>query len=150
MPDIPEINNNIDVQIIKLKVRIIRQGNTVPIEGELLLSSDVLITPDNKKIQIKEINRINILMWEKRSKLNRHIFYPSRYELLFRDYRKIIINGNIESLNKLKVITGKSGFLYLYFYDYLKNGKWINNGASDFDSIISKPADGCVIFIELI
>ncbi len=148
-PDIPELNNSI-VSGFKFKVKITVQGKVSSIEEEINLNSDVLITQDNRAIKIIDISRINITLWEKRSKLNRHTYYPSQYELFFRDYRKIVINGNIELLNRIKFSNNKSRYIYTYYYDYFKNGKWVNGGASDFNAFSSKPADGCAVSIELV
>ncbi len=148
-PDIPEIDNSV-ISGFKFKMRIILQGKTSPIEEGMVLDSDVLTTADNRVLKLNDISKINITLWEKRSKINRHIFYPSQYEIFFRDYRKVIINGNIELLNRVKRSNKKSGYIYLYYYDYFKNGKWINSGVSDFNAPVSKPAEGCAVSIELI
>ena len=120
------------------------------IEGDLQLNSDVLITPDNQTIKMKDISRINIILWEKRRKSSKYIFYPSKYELFLRDYKKIIINGNINSLNKIKINSKKTGYLYLYYFDTYKNGKWLNSKVPDFDALVAKPSVGCTVSIELI
>ena len=147
-PDIPEINN--ELEGFKFRVRIALQGRDGFIEGEMISNSDFLTTDDNKNIKIKDISRINVLTWEKRSRMNKHSFYPSRYELFYNDYRKVILNGNIESLNRIRIGRRKPPFVYLYYYDYFENGKWINSGVSGYDALIDKPAPGCAVSIELI
>lgn len=150
LPHITEINDNIDFQNFNFKVKITIQGKAGLTEGNIVLNSDVLIFPDSRKIKVKEISKINVVMWEKRSRLNKHTFYPSRYEIFYRDYRKEVLNGNIESLNKLKIINKKTGYIYLYYYDQFKDGKWISSEVPDFNASVSKPAEGCAVSIELI
>lgn len=150
LPSLPEIKTPDDLASRKFKARIAVQGRDELTEGEFVLNSDFLITRDNINISIKDISKINVLSWEKRNVVNRHSFYPSRYEILFNDNRKIIINGNIESLNRIKIGSRKSGYIYFYYYDYYKKGKWINSGVTDFNALISKPASGCAVSIELI
>lgn len=149
-PYIAKLNDNIDFQSFNYKARISIQGRTAPAETNIILNSDILIFADNKKVKVKDISRINVLLWEKRSRLNKHTFYPSRYEVFYRDYRKEILNGNSELLNKIRTEDKKSGYIYLYYYDYYRNGKWTNSGVSDFDGLVSKPAEGCAVSIELI
>ena len=150
LPETPVINSDIDPEIFKFKARITIQGKAQLLEDIIVLNSDTLNSSDNKKIKIKDVFRINVLQWEKRTRVNAHIFYPSKYELLFHDYRKIVLNGNIELLNRVKISTKKSGYIFLYYHDYFKNGKWRNSGSSDFNEPVSKPAEGCVVSIELI
>jgi len=148
-PNIPEINNMIESGFI-FKVKLSIQGKPSSIEGRIDLNTDEWITADKRAIKLNDISKITIIMWGKRSKLNRHTFYPSRYELFFRDYRKIIINENIELLNRIKLSNKKPGYYYSYYYDYFKKEKWINSGSTDFDAFVLKPAEGCIVSIELI
>jgi hypothetical protein len=148
-PDIPEINNTIESGFI-FKVKLTIHGKPSSMEGEMHLNTDVLITADKRIIRLKDISKINIIMWEKRSKINRHIFYPAQYEFFFRDYRKIIINGNIELLNRIKLSNKNTVYIYSYYYDYFKKEKWINSGSTGFDASVSRPAEGCIVTIELI
>jgi hypothetical protein len=150
LPFIEEINESIDLQSFNYKARISIQGKTGFTEGALVLNSDVLIYPDKRQIKVKDISRITVIMWEKRSRLNQHMFYPSRYEIFYRDYRKEVLNGNIESLNKIKISNKKRGIVYFYYYDYFKNGRWASSGVADFDAFSLEPAEGCGVSIELI
>jgi len=150
IPEVPVINSDIDTAISKFKARITIQGKAQLLESVIVLNSDTLTTSDNKKIKIKDIFRITVLQWEKRTRMNTHIFYPLKYELLFHDYRKIVLSGNIELINRVKINTIKSGYIYLYYHDYFKNGKWINSGSTGFNEPVSKPAEGCAVSIELI
>ena len=150
LPYIAGINSNIDFQDFSFKSRISIQGKTGFTEGNVVLNSDVLIYPDKRQIKVKDVSKITVLMWGKRSRLNKHTFYPSRYEIFYRDYRKEILNGNIESLNKIKISNKKTAYIYLYYYDYFKDGKWSNSGVTDFDATSIKPAEGCAVSIELI
>lgn len=149
-PYIAKINDDIDFQSFTYRSRISIHGRNPLSEINIILNSDTLIFPENKKVKIKDISKITVLLWEKRSKFNKHTFYPSKYEVFYRDYRKEILNGNIEQLNKIRTGNKKSGYIYLYYYDYFQNGKWVNSGISGFDGLISKPADGCAVSIELI
>ncbi len=150
MPEIPVINSDIDTEIFKYKVRIALQGKSELLEEIIVLGSDTLISSDNKRIKIKDVFKISVISWEKRTRVNRHVFYPSRYELLLRDYKKLVLNGNIELINRIKINNKKSRYFYLFFHDYFKNGKWSNSGETDFNTPVSRPADGCAISIELI
>jgi len=140
----------VDKDNFNVKAEVTIQGRDKPIIGFIALSSDVLTVGDNR-FKISDLARINILMWKRSErKFNSHIFYPDRYELLFRNNKSQIINGNIESLNKIRVV-GKKGYcIYLYYYDYFKNGKWINSGIANFDATFTTPVNGSVISIELI
>jgi hypothetical protein len=149
-PYIAKVKDDIDFQSFNYRARILIQGRTAPAEMNIILNSDILIFADNKKVKVRDISRINVLLWEKRSRLNKHTFYPSRYEVFYSDYKKEILNGNVESLNKIRTADKKSGYIYLYYYDYYRNGKWTNSGVSDFDGLVSKPAEGCAVSIELI
>lgn len=149
-PYIAKINDDIDFQSFNYRAKISIQGRASLTETNIVLNSDILIFADNRKVKVKDISKINVLLWEKRSKLNKHTFYPSRYEVFYRDYRKEILNGNVESLNKIRTGNKKSGYIYLYYYDYFKDGKWTNSGVSDFEGLVSKPAEGCAVSIELI
>ena len=149
-PYSPDIDSNIDKDNFIVKARVALQGNDKPFISLIALSSDVLIVGDNR-FKVSDLTKINILMWKRAErKLNSYIFYPDRYELYFRDYRSQIINGNIESLNKIRVVGKKNNYIYLYYFDYFKDGKWINSGGKDFDAAITTPIDGGVISIELI
>jgi hypothetical protein len=148
-PYVEEINESIDLMNFNYRVRVSIQGRAGFTEGNLVLNSDVLNYPDRRQVKVKEISKITVLMWEKRAKLNQNMFYPSRYEIFYRDYRKEVLNGNIESLNKIIVINNKRGGVYFYYYDYYKNGRWTVSGVTDFDGFSLKPADGCGISIEL-
>jgi hypothetical protein len=148
-PVIPEISNKIESGFT-FKVKLTIHGDSSSIEGEIGLNTDELTTADKRIIKLNDISKINIILWDKRSKMNRHTFYPSRYEVFFRDYRKTIINGNIELLNRIRLNRKKPGFIYSYYYDYFEKGKWINSGSTSFDASASKPAEGCVVSIELI
>lgn len=150
MPGIPVIDTDIDIQTFRFRVRITLQGEAAPVDGVMILNSEVLTSADNKSYKLKDISRINITLWEKRTRINKHIFYPVRYELLLRDYKKIVVNGNIEQLNRIRFNSRKQGYVYLYYYDYFKDGRWINSGAVEFNPAISKPSDGCAVSIELI
>lgn len=150
LPDIPEINSDIDFQTFKYKVRISVQGRAGFIEDVITIKSDIISTNDNRKIKIDDLGRIDIIKWEKRRKGSRDIFYPSHYEFFYNDNRKFIVNGNLELLNRLKTGGKKPVYLYLYYYDYIKNGKWINSGAPGSDVVVKRPAAGCVLSIELI
>ena len=148
LPFTPEINSDIDMQNFRYKVRITVQGSDNPVNDEIILDTDSLTTADNRIFKIKDISRLSVLLWEKRNTLNRYSFYPSRYEFTFRDYKKLVVDGNIVLLNKIKISKNKN--IYFYFYDSYKNGRWIISGVPDFDAAVTKPASGCVLSIELI
>ncbi len=147
-PIIPSINDQINLQISKFRVRVTIQGRSDTIECDVELNSVALKTRDNRSLMVKDISKINILTWERSGKLKKSIFYPSRYEILFRDYRKEIINGNIESINRIKA--GNKKFIYFYYYDYFKKGKWIHSESADIKVSAIKPADGCAVAIEFL
>ena len=149
-PYTPAIDSNIDKDNFIVKARVTLQGSEQPLNGSIALNTDVLTVGDNK-INISDVTKINILMWKRgERKINGYTFYPDRYELFFRNYKSQIINGNIESLNKIRVIDKKSFYIYLYYFDYFKNGKWINSGAADFNASFTTPIEGSVLSIELI
>jgi len=163
-PFSPDVNTNIDKDNLTVKTRVTLNGKDhfivkarVTLQGRdkllisfIALSSDVLIAGKNR-FKISDLTKINILKWKRsEKKTDSYIFYPDRYELFFRDYRNQIVNGNIESLNKIIVMEKKSYNIYLYYYDYFKDNKWTNSGGRDFNAAFTTPIDGTVISIELI
>lgn len=151
LPVVPEIITDTNRPIYKYTGRVAVQGKGI-IDGEIILDTDTLTTHNNAtQIKIKDLNKINILLWEKRKRNKSYIFYPAKYELIFRDSRKIIINGNIKSINRLRMrINDKFKYFYLFYYDYFKKSRWVNSGLTDFNSSCSIPAKGCVTSIEVI
>jgi len=147
-PYIPEINSQNSFQNFSYKVSIDLQGKTGIVDYVIVLNSNELVMNDGTVIKINDISKITVLRWEKRRKLSKYLFIPSRYEINFRDGRKIIFNGNIDSLNRIK-ISNRKAYIYLYYYDYFKKGKWVNSGVSDFNGFSDKPAEGCALSIEL-
>ncbi len=139
-----------DLENYRYRARVTFQGRDEFTETWIVLNSDVLTTADNKSLHIRDISRINVLLWEKRDAFKGHTFYPSRYEIIFADYRKVTVNGNIDSLNRIKTGNRRPGYLYFYYYDYYKKGRWVNSGVPEYNALISKPAAGCAVSIELI
>lgn len=148
-PNIPEINADMDHQVFKYKVKIFLQGIPDPYEGEIVLNSDVLIINNFKSIKVEDVRKIIVKSWGKSKNLNKYIFYPQEYEIILRDYTKVNFNGNFDTLNKIRILNKKNTYIYLYYYDYYKDGKWINSGLTGFQIKFSKPADGCAISIEV-
>jgi len=151
-PSIPEIVNETDSSEYKKKANITIQGKGV-IGGEIFFGSDTLATGDSlvPNIQISQINRITAVSWQKYKRNRSYVFYPSRYEVVYRDSRKIIIDCNIRSLNLLKVkINNRIRKFYMFYYDSYKKNKWVNSGLADFNIFFTKPVDGCVTSIEVI
>jgi hypothetical protein len=151
-PFVPEIKTDTNRPINKFTVKVVIHGMG-NVDGDMVLDTDVLITHDSNVPQIKiiDLSKINILLWEKRSRKKVHIFYPVKYELTFRDSSKITVTKNIVSINRIKVrINNRFKYFYLFYYDYFKKGKWINSGFTEFKSQFSKPVNGCVTSIEVI
>ncbi len=148
LPDTPRTDENIDFSKYIFRAKIYQSGREGAVEGNLLFGADSIMTPDKKNIKLRDIYKISVLQWERRNSSGRNRFYPSRYELLFHDYRKINITGNIETLNRISFSGRKPAALYLYYYDYFREGKWVNSGINGYDALFVKPAHGCVVSIE--
>ncbi|MCL1833539.1 MAG: hypothetical protein FWG49_03460 [Leptospirales bacterium] len=154
-PYTPAIEGNIDKNnFIVVKARVTLQGRDEPLNASIALSADAL-TAGESRIKISDLSKINILMWKRRTRkingnIHSYIFYPDRYELFFRNSKRQIIDGNIESLNKIRVVDKKNFYIYLYYIDYFQNEKWINRGSADFNIAFTTPIEGCVTSIELI
>lgn len=152
MPPIPGIVNDTDGSAFKKNANVTIQGKGV-IGAEIFFSSDTLTTGDNlvPAIQISQVTRITAVSWQKYKRNRSYVFYPSRYEVVYRDSHKIMIDGNIRSLNLLKLkISNRTAKFYMFYYDYYKKNKWVNTGLSDFNIFFTKPADGCITSIEVI
>ena len=152
IPFIPDVVSETENSGYKKNANITIQGKGV-IGGEIFFGSDTLTTGDSlvPAIRISQINRITAVSWQKYKRNRSYVFYPSRYEVVYRDSRKIMIDGNIRSLNLLKVkINNRIRKFYMFYYDSYKKNKWVNSGLADFNIFFTKPVDGCVTSIEVI
>ncbi len=150
-PFTPEIVNEADNPAYKKNANVTIQGKGV-IGVEIFFSSDTLATGDSlvPAIQISQVNRITAVSWQKYKRNRSYVFYPSRYEVVYRDSRKVMIDGNIRSLNLLKVkVNNRFRNFFMFYYDSYKKNKWENSGLADFNIFFTKPADGCVTSIEV-
>lgn len=150
LPDSPLIVDNIDFSQFSFRARVSVSGKGGFTEGSILLTADSIVTADRRAFRIKDISRVTVIEWKRRADEKKNIFYPSRYELLFNDFRKINIDGNIESLNRFKLSARKPVSLFMFYYDSFKDGKWINSGTEGYDAQILKPAAGAVVSIEFL
>lgn len=147
-PSIPDIDEQYKLKPFQSKTRITIHGKTDVLECVIELNSDAMKTGDKGIINIKDVSKIDILMWGRKTSFNKHVFYPVRYEILFRDNRKVFVDGNIDLLNRIKI--GNKKFIYSYYYDYYKKGKWSNGGSADFKATHLRPAAGCAVVIEFL
>ncbi len=75
-------------------------------------------------------------------------FNPSSIRIVFDDQSVFESGGNIQSLNEFSLEkNGRKEKVYGYFFDYWKNGKWVNLKSSDKNFPVSNPLPGTVIKI---
>ncbi len=98
-----------------------------------------------------DVARITVKRWSGRKKGKGWIFLPSVYEVVLKNGKGVVCNGNIGYLNRIRFTAdnGKGLFLYTYFYDYLEKGGWINSGRSGSETLTSVPVKGTLCTIEL-
>ncbi|HPX91814.1 MAG: hypothetical protein BWY23_01656 [Spirochaetes bacterium ADurb.Bin218] len=123
------------------------------LSGYIIFESEPIITIKERNWQrsFGEIKVLKIIQWQRREAKRGYVFYPSKYEILFKDGSKFVLESNLSFFNKfqLKDSTGRQFVLYSFFYDYFKNGKWVNRGVSSFDENSDFPVTGCVVFLEV-
>jgi len=151
--DVPEVVFNSAETSEKFKVSATLYGKRV-VTGEVVLNAGASINPsaDSGRIYpFRDISRITVMKWSKERKGSGWIFYPGRYEIILRDKTRIMHDGNLGFLNRIRFIKSGGGesFLFTYFYDYFRNGKWANSGVSAESSLHSTPAAGTLYIIEL-
>jgi hypothetical protein len=75
-------------------------------------------------------------------------FNPASVKIVFDDQSIYESGGNIPSLNEFTIEkSGKSEKVYAYFFDYWKNGKWVNLKSEDKNYPLSNPIKGTVVKI---
>lgn len=151
--DIPDVTLDMTESIERYRVRLTLYGKE-PVTGEIILRGGSSINPsgDPQRIyRFTDISRITINSWSKNRKGDGWVFYPAGYEIILKDQTRVSHAGNIGFLNRISFASGqkKTVYVYTYFYDYFKKGKWINSGSSDFEGQISVPAPRTLYIIEL-
>ncbi|HOP28135.1 MAG TPA: hypothetical protein P5120_12540 [Spirochaetota bacterium] len=151
--DVPDVEFNAAETTEKFKASVTLYGKGV-VNGELVLNSGASIIPagDSGRIYLlREINRITVIKWSGQRKGSGWVFYPDRYEIILKDKSRILYEGNLGFLNRLRFIGSEGGerALFMYFYDYYINGKWVNTGVSGEKTPPLNPAAGTSYIIEL-
>ncbi len=152
--EVPEIEFNISESSERYKVKITMYGKE-PVEGEIILGAGASIYPSGNSgiiYPFRNISRITVNMWNKSKKGSGcWIFYPEGYEIILKDNSRVSHRGNIAFLNRIRFVEGKKkqSYIYTYFYDYYKNGKWVNTGIAGLEGRPSNPASGSVYIIEV-
>lgn len=152
MPLIPGVVDETDSSFYKKAVKVTIDGKGA-LDADLYFNSDTLATGDSlvPSIKMNELRRITVLLWVKYKRGGSYVFYPSKYEVTFSDSHKVVIDGNIKALNRLRLkINSKTGYFYMFYYDYYKKNRWQNSGLADFNTSYTRPADGCITSIEVI
>lgn len=151
--NIPDINFNAVETTEKYKVKVTLYGKE-PLQGEIILNAGSSINPlggGGRIYPFSDIVRISVTMWSKQRRGSGWVFYPECYEIILRDNTRLVYKGNLEFLNRIRFTEEqkKTGFVYTYFYDYFKQGKWINTGTPGEQTLPSRPASGTLYIIEL-
>jgi len=151
--DVPDVKFNASETSEKFKAAVTIYGKGIA-NGEIILTAGVSVnaSSDTGRIYpLRDINRITITKWLKRRKGTGWFFYPDSYEIILKDRSRILHDGNLEFLNRLRFVRTEGGeiSLFTYFYDYFRNGKWVNTGTPGEKNIPSVPAAGTVYIIEL-
>ena len=120
--DVPDVEFNAAETTEKFKASVTLYGKGV-VNGELILNSGASITPsgDSGRIYLlREINRITVIKWSGKRKGSGWIFYPDRYEIILKNKSRILHEGNLGFLNRIRFIRseGVEKSLFMYFYDY--------------------------------
>ena len=108
------------------------------------------VNPPGRIIKIGDLRDIKILQWKGRTEKKRaFIFYPEKYVLNLRSGESIEVEKNISFLNNLRLERGGRGeSFYSYFYDYYRNGLWVNRNETDPETESQAPVKGCVTGIR--
>ncbi len=151
--DVPDVEFNITENSELYKAKVTLYGRE-PFPCEISLSPGATINPSSDRTRLyplSEISRITVTSWSKQRNRGGWVFYPENYDITLRNGTKIIHIGNIGFLNRMKVSYGKKKgvYLYTYYYDYFRKGKWVNTGTEGEGTPPERPADGCLYIIEL-
>jgi hypothetical protein len=98
---------------------------------------------------LSRVSSIEFLKWKSQpiSKTSFR-FNPASIRIVFDDNSVYESGGNIPSLNEFSVEkSGRNEKVYGYFFDYWKNGKWVNLKSNDKDYPQNNPLNGTVIKI---
>lgn len=101
---------------------------------------------NSKEYEIKNLKQVNFKSWNpvKRGK-DGYLFFPSEIEFIFENNEKIVGKDLSGIFSKLRIKSGNVVFIrYCYFYDYYKNGKWINSKNNNFDFPKKNPLSAVV------
>jgi hypothetical protein len=116
-------------------------------------SNKISIKYSSRKEQTSEdlsrIVSIEFLKWKGTPISKNSIrFNPSSVRIVFDDQSIFESGGNIPSLNEFTVEkSGRKEKVYGYFFDYWKNGKWVNSKSNDKDYPQTNPMHGTVMKI---
>lgn len=151
--DVPDVEFNKAETIEKFKASVTIYGKGAA-NGEIILNAGASINPscDSGRIYtFSDISRITVVKWSVQRKGSGWIFYPDRYEIVLKNKTVIQHDGNLGFLNRIRFARseGRESTLFTYFYDYFRNGKWLNTGAAGEKTPPSKPAAGTLYIIEL-
>lgn len=151
--DIPDVEFNAAETSERYKAAVTLYGKGI-VNGEILINTGASINPSGDKGRIyplRDVSRITIIKWSGQRKGTGSVFYPGSYEIILKDRTRIIHDGNIGFLNKIRFVRGEGGelSLYTYFYDYFRKGKWVNTGTAGEKTLPSNPAAGTTYIIEL-
>jgi hypothetical protein len=151
--DVADVSINIADTSEKFKARITLYAKE-PLTGELTFRSGSSINPsgDPQRIYtLRDVARITVTAWGKSRKGKMWVFYPAVYEIILKNQTRISHTGNIDFLNRIVFTSGqgKSYSIFTFYYDYFKNGKWINTDTRGMETPPLRPAAGTLYIIEL-
>lgn len=152
--EVADVSINIADTSEKFKARISLYAKE-PLAGELTFRRGASINPsgDPQRVYtLRDVARIRVTAWSKSIKGKVWVFYPAAYEIILKNQTRISHTGNIDFLNRMVFTTeqGKSYSVFTFYYDYFKNGKWINTDTSGMETTPERPAAGTLYIIELI
>jgi hypothetical protein len=120
-------------------------------DGIIHFSSDkIAIKYSSRKEQAHEdlsrIISIEFLKWNSVPLTkNSFRFNPSYVKIVFDDQSIYESGGNIPALNEFSIErSGRREKVYGYFYDYWKNGKWVNLKSEDKNYPLTNPLPGTI------
>lgn len=151
--DVPDVEFNKTETVEKFKASVTVYGKGA-VDGEIILNAGASINPSSDSGRIytfRDISRITVMKWSVQRKGSNWIFYPDRYEIILKNKTVLMHEGNLGFFNRIRFVRseGRENTLYTYFYDYFRNGKWINTGAAGEKTPPLKPAAGTAYIIEL-
>ena len=149
LPVIPEVDVT-EQSAGSLKAQVTIYGGSA-VKGELRADPASSISgPGGRMLPLYSVGKITVKRWSMKREGCNTVFYPDLYELILKNGGPVSVSGNIPFLNRMKIsVNGRDRTLYTFYYDYYKNGAWVNSGTAGSSEPSSAPAKGTAWIIEL-